>query len=73
MKNYCIVASKKVVASFKMDYYIFEMKFSNSSNLASYIVEQHPELKDIAFNVDFESDDVIIKFYSLGNLVIQED
>ena len=46
MKSYNIVASKEVVASFKMDYASYKAKFHCSNNLIAYIVEQHPELKE---------------------------
>ena len=72
MKNYEIIASKEVVATFAMDYTSFKMKFENSKNLADWIKSQHPELKDVPHNADFPDDNVVIEFYSIGNLVIEE-
>lgn len=72
MKNYSIVASREVVATFTMDYTSFKMNFSTSKNLVDWIVEQHPEFKDVPYNADFPNDNIIIEFYSIGNLVIEE-
>ena len=72
MKQYEIIASKEVVATFSMNYDAFKMKFECSSNLVAWIVSQHPELKDTPFNADFPDDRIVISFYSMGNLVINE-
>lgn len=73
MKNYSIVASKEVVASFTMDYDSFKMKFKCSNDLVRWIREQHPEFCNTPHHVDFPTDsDIVIEFYSIGNLVIEE-
>ena len=70
MKHFQIVASKEVVASFNMNYDTYKMKFKCSAKLVEFIVSKYPEYKDTPYHVDFPNDNVIIEFYSLGNLVI---
>ena len=72
MKKFDIVASKEVVASFQMDYNTFKMKFAFSAQLVDFIVDKYPEYKDVPYNVDFPDDKVVVEFYSLGNLVVEE-
>lgn len=72
MKQYEIIASKEIVATFSMDYNTYQMKFECSSKLVAWIVSQHPELKDTPYNADFPDDRIVIDFYSVGNLVINE-
>lgn len=72
MKCFDIVASKEVVATFTMDYSTYKMKFKCSAELIKFITEQHPEYKDVPHNVDFPDDNIVVEFYSLGNLVIGE-
>ena len=72
MKQYEIVASKEVVATFSMNYDAFKMKFKGSNNLVAWIVNQHPELEDTPFHANFPDDRIVIDFYSIGNLVINE-
>lgn len=72
MKNYLIVASKDVVATFTMDYHMFKMKFKMSSCMVQWIVQEHPELKGVPYNAEFPNDTIVVKFYSVGNLVIEE-
>ena len=73
MKDYRIEASKQIVAKFSMDYAVFKMKFDYSSdNLVKWIVEQHPELKDVPHEAKFPGNDIVIYFYSVGNLVIND-
>lgn len=72
MKKYEIKASKKVVATFTMDYKVYYMKFSCSRKLVTWIIEQHPEYKDCPWDADFPNDNIVVQFYSVGNLVIDE-
>lgn len=72
MKQYEIKASKNVVATFTMDYQVFSMKFSCSRKLVMWIIEQHPEYKDCPWDADFPNDTIVVQFYSVGNLVIDE-
>lgn len=72
MKSYEIVASKEVVAKFTMDYTAFEMKFGCSSKMVEWIINEHPELKDVPNKADFPKNSIVVEFYSVGNLVIEE-
>ena len=72
MKNYEILASKEIVASFEMNYSLFKTRFCCSRNLAEWIKGKHPEYKEAPYEADFKGEKVIINFLSLGNLVIQE-
>lgn len=70
MKHFNVVASKEIVASFRMNYGTYKMKFECTTQLVEFIVSKYPEYKDTPYHVDFPNDDVVIEFYSLGNLVI---
>ena len=70
MKTFNIVASKEIVASFSMNYDTYKMKFEHSAQLVEFIVSKHPEYKDVPYHVDFPNNDIVVEFYSLGNLVI---
>ena len=70
MKCFDIVASKEVMASFSMDYDTYKMKFEHSAQLIEFIVNKYPEYKDAPYHVDFPDNDIVVEFYSLGNLVI---
>lgn len=70
MKHFDIVASKEVVASFSMNYDTYKMKFECSAQLVEFIVSKYPEYKDAPYHVDFPDNDIVVEFYSLGNLVI---
>ena len=72
MKSYEIIASKEVVARFTMDYTTFKMKFGCSSEIIKWIIDEHPEFKDIPNRADFTKDSIVVEFYSVGNLVIEE-
>lgn len=72
MKKYEIVASKEVVAEFTMDLQVFEMRFGLGSKLAKWIVSQHGELEGSTYDWKYTDNTVVIKFYSVGNLVINE-
>lgn len=73
MKQYEIIASKEVVASFSIDYASFEMKFKLSgSMMVEWIVDQHPELVNVPWRIDFHNGKATVEFYSVGNLVIEE-
>lgn len=71
MKDYRIEASKEIVAKFSMDYSVYKMRFNHiADDLVEWIVEQHPELKDVPYEAKFPGNDIVIYFYSVGNLVI---
>ncbi len=72
MKNFNIIASKEVVASFKMDYDTYKMKFKCKDELVAFIRDKHPEYLEIPYNVDFPNDDIVVEFYSVGDIVIEE-
>lgn len=71
MKDYRIEASKEIVAKFSMDYTIFVMRFDYIiEDLVAWIVEQYPELKGVPHDTQYPGNDIVIRFYSVGNLVI---
>lgn len=72
MKNYKIIASREPVAKFEVDMQIVTMKFTCCRNCCDWIVEQHPELKDVPWDYDIRGGKAIFVFYSLGNLVEEE-
>lgn len=72
MKNYKIIASREPVAKFEVDMQIVTMKFNCCRNCCNWIVEQHPELKDVPWDYDIRGGKAIFVFYSLGNLVEEE-
>lgn len=72
MKNYEIIASKEVVATFRMNVDLYHIKFLHSGKMAEFIVKKHPELANSIHSIDFEKEEVVLKFYSVGNLIIQE-
>lgn len=73
MKKYVIEASKEVVAEFTMDLQVYEMRFGLGSKLAKWIMSQHRELEGCTYDWEYTNKAVVIKFYSLGNLVINEE
>lgn len=73
MKNYKIVASKEPVAKFEVDMQVVTMKFGFCAKCGEWIVEQHPELKNSPWDYDIRRGNAVFTFYSLGNLVIEED
>lgn len=73
MKQYNIELGKKVIATFRMNYDEMKMKFETSSVMAEWVVEQHPEFKDCARNINFEGKCVYLEFYSIGEPVIVEE
>lgn len=72
MKNYKIVASKNVIATFTMDYTTYEMQFSCPSKFVEWILSKHSEFKDCPWDHEYKRNNIIISFYSIGNLVIEE-
>ena len=72
MKNYEIIASKEIVARFTMDYATYKMKFECLNEMVEWIINEHPELKDVPNRANFPKDSIVIEFYSVGNLVIEE-
>lgn len=72
MKKYVIEASKEVAAEFTMDLQVFEMRFGLGSKLAKWIMSQHRELENSTYDWTYTDKSVVIKFYSVGNLVINE-
>lgn len=72
MKNYKIIAAREPVAKFEVDMQIVTMKFNCCRNCCDWIVEQHPELKDVPWDYDIRGGKAIFVFYSLGNLVEEE-
>lgn len=74
MKTYRIEASKQLVAKFAMNYSTYTMKFTSTQKCVDFIVAEHPELADAPWDfVILRNNDIIFMFYSLGNLVINED
>lgn len=73
MKNYKIVASKEPVAKFEVDMQVVTMKFVYCARCGEWIVKQHPELKDTPWDYDIYANKAVFTFYSLGNLVIEEE
>lgn len=74
MKNYKIVVSKTLVAKFSMDYSTYGMKFDSVKECVEWIISEHPELDGAPWDYDIlRNNDIVFLFYSLGNLVINED
>lgn len=74
MKNYRIVASKTLVAKFSMNYSTYGMKFHTSEDCVKWIVSEHPELADAPWDYTIlRNNDIVFMFYSIGNLVINEE
>jgi hypothetical protein len=40
--------------------------------MVDWIISEHPELKDTPHKADFTEDSIVVEFYSVGNLVIEE-
>ena len=73
MKNYNVVASKEIVAKFTMDYSMYEMKFEYASACVEWIRSEHPELENSPWDYEcYRNNTIVFRFYSLGNLVIEE-
>lgn len=74
MKNYRIVASKTLVAKFSMDYSTYGMKFNTTKECVEYIISEHPELAGAPWDYTIlRNNDIVFLFYSLGNLVINNE
>lgn len=72
MKKYVIEASKEVVAEYTMDLNVFEMKFGLGYKMAEWIVAQNEYLNGVPYDWEYVNDKVVMRFYSVGNLVINE-
>ena len=72
MKAYTIELAKKVIAEFTMHYDEFSIKFKCTSDLIAWIVSHHPELKECPADYKITAEDIVVKFFSLGDAVIVE-
>lgn len=72
MKNYRVIIAKEVVAQVSMSYEEFLIKYHTTDKFVEWIQSTRPELKDCPYIRDFVEDDVVVKFMSAGNPVMQE-
>lgn len=76
MKNYKIIASKEVVATVVVDGDLFKSMGNTWDKGIVPFLEKHPEFAECPYDASWECTDngmdVVYKFFSIGNPVIEE-